>query len=75
MTTNILNLNQTIEVDGVTSVVVTPIVDDGTGTGTSVRQFRIFVDPSNTGLPAVFVLQIKSTIPASLDVSTPQLTF
>ena len=70
----IINRNQTVEVDAVTSIVVTQIVDDGTSSGTSVREFRVFCGADITA-PAVFVLRIKSTTPAFLDVATPVLNF
>jgi hypothetical protein len=35
----------------------------------------VFGAPNGTNGPAVFVLQIKSTTAANLDISTPTLTF
>ncbi len=72
---NIIKLAETIVVDQVADVTVSAIMDDGTGTGTSVRAISIFGAPNGTTGPAVFVLQIKSTTPANLDISTPTLTF
>jgi len=72
---NILALAQTIVVDQVADVTVSSIVDDGTGTGTSIRAISVFGAPNGTNGPPVFVLQIKSTTAANLDISTPTLTF
>ena len=72
---NIIALAQTVVVDQVADVVVSQIVDDGTGTGTFVRAISIFGAPNGTSGPPVFQLQIKSTTAANLDISTPTLTF
>lgn len=72
---NIYSIAQTIVVDQVADVIVSPIVDDGLGTSTSIRSISIFGAPNGTNGPAVFVLQIKSTTPANLDLQTPTLTF
>lgn len=66
---------ETIQVDQVVSVVITPIVDDGTSTGTWVRAIRIFGQPNGTNGPPVFELDIKSTTEANLEIVTPTLTF
>jgi hypothetical protein len=72
---NLIPLAQTLIVDQVADVVVSSIVDDGSGTGTYVRAISVFGAPNGTNGPAVFVLQIKSTTAANLDISTPTLTF
>jgi hypothetical protein len=68
-------ISQVFQVDQVISVVVTPIVDDGSGTGTWVRSIRIFGAPNGTSGPAVCEMQIKSTTQANLEIVTPTLTF
>ena len=72
---NITTLSQTIVVDQVADVVVSQIVDDGSGTGTFVRAISVFGAPNGISGPPVFMLQIKSTTAANLDVTTPVLNF
>jgi hypothetical protein len=72
---NLIPVNQTLIVDQVADVVVSPIVDDGTMTGTFVRAISVFGAPNGTNGPPVFVLQIKSTTNINLDIATPTLTF
>ena len=68
-------LSATLELDSVDQVVVSPIVDDGTGTSTSVRKIEFFAEPVGIVGAPVFTIYIKSTTPANLDISTPVLTF
>jgi hypothetical protein len=72
---NLIPLAQTLIVDQVADVIVSAVLDDGTGTGTFVRAISVFGAPNGTSGPAVFVLQIKSTTAANLDIATPTLTF
>jgi len=68
-------LAQTLQITQVDSVVVTPVVDDGTNTGTWVRAIRIFGEPNGVNGPPVFELHIKSTTQANLEIATPTLNF
>jgi hypothetical protein len=72
---NIYPVAQTIAVDQVGSIIVSPPMDDGLGTGTFVRSIQIFGAPNGTNGPPVFTLLLKSTTSANLDISTPTLTF
>ena len=68
-------LSTTLELDSVDQVVVSPIVDDGTGTATSVRRIDFFAEPVGVGGAPVLSVYIKSATPANLDITTPVLTF
>ena len=75
MTASVLTVYQQLsEIDSVSSVVVTDIVDDGTSTGTWVRSIRFF-GSAVTGSPAVLEVRIKSTTQANLEITTPTLEF
>lgn len=68
-------LNHTIEVDDVLDVQVTDAVDDGTSTGTFVREIRIFGSPNGNSAPATLIVRIKSQSKDNIGVTTPLLTF
>ena len=68
-------LAQTLQIDQVDSVVVTPMVDDGTNTGTWVRAIRIFGEPNGVNGAPVFELRLKSTSQPNLEIATPTLNF
>lgn len=64
---------QTILVDDVTDVVVTPIEQETDGEGLYVREIRIYGTPAVEGQtpPQEFVLRIKAVDRASLNLSVP----
>ena len=67
--------NQTLEIDGTVAVNVSTIVDDGSGTGTWVRTINIYGSPGGTNANPILSVQIKSTVQANLEVTTPNLQF
>lgn len=69
------NVNQVIDIDLVNSVIVTDIVDDGTGTGAWVRSIRVFGNPVVEGAPPVFELRIRSATKSKLEITAPTQTF
>ena len=71
----IQHFNQVTVVDNVEDVVITPIVDDGTNSGTFVRAIRIYGQPNGTNGPAVFELRIKATVASKIDITTPNIAF
>jgi len=75
MTSAVNTFAQLLAVTDVADVVVTDIVDDGTGTGTWVRSIRIFGSPYVAGNTPIVEIKVKSTTKNNLDITTPSLTF
>jgi len=72
---NIRSLNQVLEIDLVEDVVVTDIVDDGTGTGAWIRSIRVFGSPVVDGAVPVFELRIRSAVKSKLELTAPTQNF
>jgi hypothetical protein len=69
----IIQKSLTIDVDDVTSVIVTTIEQETGGDGLFVREVRVFGTPENeaTSPPQEFVLRIRSVERASIQILTP----
>lgn len=68
-------VNQVLDIDLVEDVVVTDIVDDGTGGGGWVRSIRVFGNPIVDGAAPVFELRIRSATKAKLELTAPTQNF
>lgn len=72
---NLRNVNQVLEIDLVEDVVVTDIVDDGTGSGAWIRSIRIFGNPVIDGGAPVFEMRIRSATKSKLEMTAPTQSF
>lgn len=68
---SVVTTHQTIEVDGVSDVVVTDVADDGAGG--YVREIRIF-GAEGTSSPAVVTLHLKAGTADPLRITVPDST-
>lgn len=72
MPDTVTTLNQVLSLTGVTSIAVTAVVSDGEGG--FVRSFRFF-GSGGSGVPPVLEVKVDATLAASIDVTTPPLSF
>lgn len=72
MASTITISHQTLDVDQVTDVVVTAIVQVS---DQFVREVRVFGDPDGTAGPAILILRISADTEAKVKLTTPTLDF
>lgn len=75
MTSTVNNFAQLLTITDVSDVVITDIVDDGSGSGNWVRSIRVFGSPYASGDTPIVEIKIKSTTKSNLDITTPSLNF